>query len=86
MRHLGAAELPSDSEFPVPEQRRWHVHQGDPAASCTSDAGQAWAAAWGDYDNDGFLDLFVAQVEPKLGGNRLFHKMGYPLDASDPKI
>jgi len=31
------------------------------------------AAAWGDYDNDGFLDLFVARG---LGGNRLYRNNG----------
>jgi hypothetical protein len=28
--------------------------------SVASEGGHSWGAAWGDYDNDGFLDLFVA--------------------------
>jgi hypothetical protein len=31
---------------------------------CSSDLGSSWGAAWGDYDNDGFIDLFVAQSGP----------------------
>ena len=29
--------------------------------SLVNDAGHRWGCAWGDYDNDGFLDLFVAK-------------------------
>src|SRR5215216_323202 len=25
------------------------------------DVGNSWGGAWGDYDNDGFIDLFVTQ-------------------------
>jgi hypothetical protein len=34
---------------------------------------QSRGAAWGDYDNDGFLDLFVVN---SLGNNQLFHNNG----------
>lgn len=32
-----------------------------------------FGAAWGDYDLDGWLDLFVAGWQTRSGGNRLFH-------------
>ena len=39
-----------------------------------------WAAVWGDYDNDGWLDLFVTSAAPWLGGvnnaNLLYHNNG----------
>ena len=34
------------------------------------DAAATWAVAWGDYDNDGFLDLFVGAF---TGTNLLYH-------------
>jgi hypothetical protein len=33
------------------------------------DAVSSWATAWGDYDNDGFLDLFVSNT---TGANLLY--------------
>ncbi len=39
---------------------------------CTG-GGYSVGAAWGDYDNDGFLDLFVAN---RLGRNFLYHNNG----------
>jgi hypothetical protein len=39
-----------------------------------SDAQPSDGLAWGDYDNDGFLDLFV--TNPNSGGNRLYRNLG----------
>jgi hypothetical protein len=48
--------------------------------SGTDDRTSTWAAVWGDYDNDGFLDLFVArsgtaQIGPG-NANILYHNNG----------
>ena len=39
-----------------------------------SDAKPSDGLAWGDYDNDGFMDLFV--TNPDRGGNRLYRNQG----------
>lgn len=38
--------------------------------------GQSIATAWGDYDNDGFLDLFVARGAHETMNNLLYHNNG----------
>jgi hypothetical protein len=53
----------------------------DVAAEAGADDGtDTWAAVWGDYDNDGFLDLFVARPGTgELGpgnANILYHNNG----------
>lgn len=46
-----------------------------------SEAGDASGIAWSDYDNDGYLDLFI--TDPVWDGNKLFHNNG---DGSFTKI
>jgi hypothetical protein len=43
-----------------------------------NDIGYAWGPAWADYDNDGFLDLFVANGPPNGPGQNdfLYHNNG----------
>lgn len=53
----------------------------DVAAEAGADDGtDTWAAVWGDYDNDGFLDLFVARPGTGVLGpgnaNILYHNNG----------
>jgi hypothetical protein len=49
-------------------------------AAGVADTGNTWAPVWGDYDNDGFLDLFVTKAgETVLGpgnANLLYHNNG----------
>jgi choice-of-anchor A domain-containing protein/uncharacterized repeat protein (TIGR01451 family) len=46
--------------------------QNDPIVNYT---GYSHGAAWADYDNDGFLDMFVADYFP-TGFNKLYHNNG----------
>jgi len=39
----------------------------------TNSSQYSWTGAWGDYDNDGFLDLFAAS---EIGKNALYHNLG----------
>jgi hypothetical protein len=49
-------------------------------AGVTATGQSTWAAAWGDYDNDGFLDLFVSNAGVSTTGvgnaNFLYHNNG----------
>jgi len=56
----------------------WRNNGDDTYSDYTSDSGtslngQGQGVAWGDFNNDGWLDLFVAQTD---GGNRLYLNNG----------
>jgi hypothetical protein len=58
--------------------------QSEVEGPVVSDGGYSFGSAWGDYDNDGYLDLFVANC-PSSQGDRdfLYHNNG---DGSFTKI
>src|SRR5262249_54568705 len=44
--------------------------------SPSNDKGPAYGCAWADYDNDGFLDLFVTRGGQSVSTNLLYHNNG----------
>jgi hypothetical protein len=44
--------------------------------SIVNDPAWSWGAAWGDYDNDGFMDLFVANGGTQQQENFIYHNDG----------
>src|SRR6185503_20240200 len=44
------------------------------SGAIVTDSGKFVGSAWGDYDNDGFLDLFVCEYQ--TGNNFLYHNNG----------
>ena len=65
------------AEPPLPQPRRRHVRGRRPSALGVADlnragTGVSMGAVWGDYDNDGFEDLFLY----KWGRPELFHNDG----------
>lgn len=48
----------------------------DVLATGTADPRASWGVVWFDFDNDGWLDLFVANMTPGSGANGLFRSEG----------
>jgi hypothetical protein len=60
-------------------QMAWPAHAADPFTKITdspvvTEIEYSWTCAWGDYDNDGFPDLFVGNSYK--ANNSLFHNNG----------
>jgi hypothetical protein len=49
---------------------------GPEAGPIVTDVGVLGGLTWGDYDNDGYIDLFVANFNPAPGANFLYHNNG----------
>ena len=60
-------------EQAVPERRRRRVRGRHRRSGPLGDTGDGAGVAWGDYDNDGDLDLYLANYGP---ANKLFRNDG----------
>src|SRR4051794_11283568 len=64
----------------APVSTRYNNHDGTftqiKAGTIVNDLGSFCSAAWGDYDNDGFLDLFVTSNGGTVGHIYLYHNNG----------
>ena len=70
---LPARSVPGRARCPLPKQRRRHVHRRQPASGIVVGPGQGLGLAIADLDDDGRLDIFVANDQTP---NLLFHNLG----------
>jgi hypothetical protein len=76
---VSQSSLATDGYSPTVKNSLYH-NNGDgtfsaiTAGSMVNDLGCSLGCAWGDYDNDGFLDLFVTNFGSRV--NDLFHNNG----------
>ena len=66
-----------------------YINQGnrfrdDAEPSGTLDAGNGMGVSFGDYDNDGDLDLFVTNMS-SMAGNRILNRL-FPSDGRDDNV
>ena len=62
-----------DAQLAAAQQRRRHVHRRDEGRGPVAPAFRTHSAAWADYDNDGWLDVFVGH---ELAPSQLFRNRG----------
>ena len=70
----GESEVPAQRNFLYRNTRTGAFARVTSGAIAT-DTGYFMGCTWGDYDNDGFLDLFVSQF--RGGNNALYHNNGH---------
>lgn len=79
----GDLDLFYTNGFCAPNRRNFlYNNKGDgtfsrnPNQPMETDLGGSYGCAWGDYDNDGFLDLAVANWQNETQENALYHNTG----------